>query len=110
MEKYELIVAILASSAFTSFVNQLLNYKKAKSEQVKSKAEANKAEIEASKAEVDLDETLIRHYKIQLSELLIEVQYLREEVKSLKDMLQNRDLDDCQNMECENRKTKRNGK
>lgn len=110
MDKYELIVAILASSAFTAFINQVLNYKKSKSDTVKAKAEADKAEIEADKAEVDLDEKLIKHYKLQLAELLIEVQYLREEVKSLKEMLQDRDMDDCTNIHCERRTTKRNGK
>ena len=43
MDKYELIVAVLASSAFTAFINQVLNYKKAKSDTVKAKAEAEKA-------------------------------------------------------------------
>lgn len=97
MEKYELFVAIIGSAAFTQLVNYIFGYKK-------NKAENKKAEVETEKAEYDLDEQLIKHYKLQISDLLIEVQYLRKEVQQLKNILQSHD-DDCIRTDCPNRKT-----
>ena len=53
MSTIEIILAIIATGAFTTVLNQIFNYKKSKSDNKKAKAEAEGAEV-------DLDEKLIK--------------------------------------------------
>ena len=93
MNTIELFTAILGSSAVTALLTYLLNYKK--------------NSLESKETEVDIDEKLINRYKIQLAELLIEVQSLRGEVATLKQLLADSMNEDCIKKDCPKRQTKK---
>ena len=96
----EIVVAVLASSAVTALVNHLVTLKK-------SKQDTRKAKIEADSAEIDLEKKWDEWKNTKIQELINEVHELRREVASLKAIVEDKDLDDCQNKDCPNRNTKR---
>lgn len=80
----ELVVAIIASSALTKLLDTIFTRSKQKAELKKSKSDATTSELE-------LDVRLQKYYKDQYSEVMSELQLLRQEFTALKVELQKKD-------------------
>lgn len=134
-ETYELLGAIVASSAATAFINAIINYKQNKANSRLTNAKAKEAEIEAEEAEIEKEQKVSEFYKSefkavlsklnivqnqlletqkQLSEAMVELEDNRKQMAVVLGMLRNKDAETCIRHDCPNKitskKTKQNGK
>jgi TolA-binding protein len=89
----EIIVAIIASSAIGGIVSHFLTRQKYK--------------VDTENSEFDLSNKINSYYKKELIEMMQKLDGLKIQIEQLELQVEQLSLDNCQNIDCKNRKTKR---
>ena len=92
----EVVIAIIMSSAVAGIVSHFLTRKK--------------YHIDNETKEFELSEKITSFYKKELTEMIIKLDALKVQIESLEIQVENLSLDNCLEIDCPKRRTKRNKK